>query len=101
MSSTEVDEAPPSAKWFHQTSIKTAALALGLSACLIVVGFEAWDFVDMLNLTSVSAPDGGSGYGNSSSTGSGSRRVSPGYSTGPDDKNYLRLPGVPDYPGRR
>jgi hypothetical protein len=79
---------------------KPAARAIvfaGLFVAAMWLAAQAWDLIGYLNVESVSAPDGGAGYTDSGNTNFG--RPSPGYSTGPDDKNYLRLPGVPDYPG--
>ena len=75
-----------------------AALIAGVAIAAIGVVVETWDFIGYLNIEAVSAPDAGAGYTDSGDTNFG--RPSPGYSTGPEDKNYLRLPGVPDYPGR-
>ncbi len=75
-----------------------AAIVATLVAAAVWVGAQTWDLIDHLNIESVSSPDAGAGYTDSGNTNFG--RPSPGYSTGPDDKNYLRLPGVPDYPGR-
>ena len=83
-----------------KSSIKKAAVILGLSVGLIVAGFEGWDVVGTLHLDAVSSPDGGAGYGYSAPAGSSFGKISLGYSTGPDDKNYLRLPGVPSSPRR-
>jgi hypothetical protein len=79
---------------------KPAAKAIffaGLFVVAIWLLTQTWDLIGYLNVESVSAPDGGAGYTDTGNTNFG--RPSPGYSTGPDDKNYLRLPGVPDYPG--
>ena len=76
-----------------------AALIAGAVVVAILLIVKTWDLVNFFHIEAVSSPDAGAGYTDSGNTNFG--KPSPGYSTGPDDKNYLRLPGIPDYPGIR
>jgi hypothetical protein len=70
-----------------------------LFAALIFGGYEAWDQVGTMHFNSVASSDGGAGYDNFFPKTS-SKTTNLGYSTGPDDKSYLKLPGVPNSPRR-
>lgn len=93
---TQIEERTNRSRKF---SIKKAILILALSAGLIAVGFEGPDLIESLRSDATSSPDGGAGYGDTAPIASFSfGKIGPGYSTGRDDKRYLRLPGVPNSP---
>jgi hypothetical protein len=75
-----------------------------LWACVFVAaifaGYAAWDQIGTMHFEASTAADGGAGYDNNFFPKSSGRTSNLGYSTGPDDKGYLKLPGVPDSPRR-